>query len=247
MTTTQEKITAALVLPTGDALAAQANQATTMIVGVTIDSDSDLQLMVDELREVKAKRDKLEALRLTLTRPLDQAKQAAMDLFRGPLAAMDGAIEVGKRACLAYTRERDRRLAAEQAERERVAKAERDRIAAEAAELQRQAMVAATAKQAQALADKAAELQVQAVTTVAPILPSPVKATGSHTAKRWTVRVTDKRALVDHLVRSVTEEDLFDALVDVNEAKLRTLATVHGGKLSMPGLVVEEATSMVLR
>lgn len=241
--TTAERITAVMALPSPDVLAAEATAATTMVVGITVSSDAELQLVTDDLRGIKAKRDALEARRLTITRPMDQAKAAVMDLFRAPLAAMDQAIEAGKRACLTYTRERDRRLAEEQRQREQAAAAERRRLEDEAAA--RLAQIITTPAQAREVAMDVQALQAAAATTVAPILPAPAKVAGAHTAKRWAAAVTDKRALARHLLEH--EPALFDAWFSVEAAQLRRYATMLDGKVSLPGLEVSEAESMVLR
>jgi hypothetical protein len=243
--TTTENITAVMALPSADSLAVEARQATATVVGITISSDSELQLVVDDLKAIKTRRDALEARRMTITRPLDQAKQAVMDLFRAPLEAMDRAISAGKQACLAYTRERDRRLAKEQAERERAAQAERDRLAAEARALADKAAATADVEQADRLRDMADAVKVQAITTVAPIMPAAPKMAGTHTAKRWGVEVTDPKALAAAMLRD--HPDMFDSCWAPNEAKLRSWATLKDGKLSVDGLRVFQADTMVLR
>jgi len=246
--TTKEQITTALALPSPDVLAAQAKQASVMLVDVVVSSDAELQLMTDELRQAKAKRDAIEDRRLQITRPLDQSKASVMDLFRAPLAIMDAAIEAGKRACLTYTRERDARIAREQREAQEKADAERRRLQAEADALAlkaRQEAMAGNAAVAEATAAVATQKMQEALTTVAPIYTAPARTAGAHQARRWTVRITDKRSLVYYLLDK--DPQLFDAAVNVDEAKLRSWATLHNGQRTMPGMEVIEATSMVLR
>lgn len=242
--TTLDKITAVMALPSADALATEARQAAMMVTDLIVSTDTELQLVTDDLRAMKARRDALEERRLSITRPIDQAKAGIMDLFRSPLAMYDAAIEAGKRACITYTSARDRRLREEQAERERVAQAERDRLAAEARALEDQARAAAPEVAAQ-LVEQAAAKQVQAITTVAPILPAAAKVSGAHGRKAWTVDVTDAKAVVLAIIQRHPE--MFDKCVGLQTPGLRAWANLVDGKLDLPGMTVSERESMVLR
>jgi hypothetical protein len=243
--TTPDKITAVMALPSADSLATEAQQTTATVVGITISSDTGLQLVIDDLKAIKTRRDALEARRMTITRPLDQAKQAVMDLFRRPLEAMDMAISAGKQACVAYTRERDRRLAQEQAEREHAAKAERDRLVAEARALMTKAAEAPSIIAQAQLEQEAVDLQTRAITTVAPIMPAAAKAVGAHGRKSWTVDVTDPKAVVLAIIQH--HPAMFDKCVGLQLPGLRAWANLVDGKLDLPGMTVSERDSLVLR
>jgi hypothetical protein len=88
-------------------------------------------------------------------------------------------------------------------------------------------------------------VKVQAITTVAPIMPAAPKMAGTHTAKRWGVEVQNSRALAIAMLRD--HPDMFDSCWAPNEAKLRSWATLKDGKLSVDGLRVFQADTMVLR
>ena len=79
------------------------------------------------LKIVKAKYKDLDAKRKEITKPLDQAKKAVMDLFREPLEILNKAEYSIKLMMIAYTDEQDRLRREEQRKAELAAKAEEDR------------------------------------------------------------------------------------------------------------------------
>jgi hypothetical protein len=109
------------------------------------------------LGEVDKTAKRIEALRVSLTRPLDDSKKRIMDLFRGPLDRLVQAKSATKESMLAFRREQEEaaRLVREAQERERarlVREAEAVRV--EAARVARQAEEAA---REQARKDREAE------------------------------------------------------------------------------------------
>lgn len=146
-----------------------------------IESPAELDVAGDELRRLVARKKDIEELRLSLTRPIDEAKKRIMDLFRVPtdrLAEAEGMLrksivtyqsaerekaEKARREAEAAARaERERlereRAAAEAEERrirDEAAKAERERLAT--IERERAAGNEAAAKEAERIAREAAE------------------------------------------------------------------------------------------
>lgn len=118
-----------------------------------VDSPAMFNAAADELKAIKTRRSEIEELRLSLTRPLDEAKRRIMDLFRLPTERLDQAEAVLKRGMLSFQNaEREKqeqarreaearaRVEREEAERrQRAAEAEERRIREEAAAKERQA------------------------------------------------------------------------------------------------------------
>lgn len=167
-----------------------ANSAHELALALEIDSSGALDIAGEELRRIVARKKDIEELRLSLTRPIDEAKKRIMDLFRAPtdrLAEAEGLLRKGIVAYQVKEREeadRKRREAeaAARAERERLereqaaaetearrirdeqAKAERERLAA--IERERAAGNEAAAKEAERVArveaEKAAAAEAEA-------------------------------------------------------------------------------------
>jgi len=123
----------ALQIPDEATLSVGANSALRMAQTFVITGADDYSLAAEELRSASAKLKALEERRMSITRPMDAAKKAVMDLFRGPLAALEQAVDLYKRSMLAYDTEQARIAAEAKREAERLAQIERDRLAAEAA------------------------------------------------------------------------------------------------------------------
>ncbi len=171
----------------------------------------------EQLKEVKGAQKRIEEMRVAITAPLNTAIKAANDLFRGPAHHLTMAETVIKRELIRYQEDQERirreqqRIADEAARREReraeaAAHAARVKAEAEAAELRAKAEAEAaagrTAEAAKLTAraeqkidraeDKAAALEVQAATTVAPVIQreSP-KVVGLSTREVWTFEIID--------------------------------------------------------
>lgn len=100
----------------------------------------------------------LEELRMGMTRPLDQAKKAIMEFFRGPAEKLERAKAQIKRAMISFDEEQERIRKEEQRRVDEVARKERERLAAIAAETERKAREKADEERRRAEAErKAAE------------------------------------------------------------------------------------------
>lgn len=212
----------------------QAQSALAVIESLTIDSDLMFETAGEELRAIKTRLSTLEAARLNITRPMDAAKKAVMDLFKGPVALLEKAEGTLKTKMLAYSQEQARKRAEEQAERERLARLERERLEREAAAL------AAAGK-----AEEAAVKQEVAQMVTAPVAaeaPKP-KAAGISTVERWTFEVKDKAAMIAYVA---AHPEYLDCL-DVNSAEVRRLALAMKDKLPLAGVRVFKVESLAAR
>lgn len=104
---------------------------------IKITSKSMCQIAVDEMQELQTKLDQLTERRMTITRPMDAAKKAVMDLFRGPTERCETAIANLKKSILTFQREEKARE--QEAERKRQEEERKARIAAEQEQLRIQA------------------------------------------------------------------------------------------------------------
>lgn len=187
----------------------------------TIDSDAMLEIAGEELKAIKAKAKELEERRKAITVPMDNAKKKVMDLFREPLAMLEQAEGILKKAILAYQQEQ-RRLAEEAS-----------RIAEEAAALERkrvqeEAMAAAKAGDAEG----AAEMLMAAEMSVATPVAAQQKVDGISTRTIWSAEVTDKVAYIQY---ALAHPELLDTIV-VDMKPLNKMAGALKEKLNIPGI-----------
>jgi hypothetical protein len=135
----------------------------------------------EDLKRVKGAKDRLERLRKSMTQPIDAAKKAIMDFFRGPSDQLDRAESQIKRSMIAFSNEQDRLRREEQARAEESARKERLRLEAQANKAEASGKV-----------EKAAALQQRAATVVAPVIErTPPKVIGVSTREVWKFEVTD--------------------------------------------------------
>lgn len=81
----------------------------------------------DVSKLIKTKQKELESMRRNITKPLDQAKKAVMDLFRKPLIMLAEAEGFVKKSMLDYTTKQERIRKEQEEKLARQAKAEEDR------------------------------------------------------------------------------------------------------------------------
>lgn len=145
-----------------------ARQALDIANAFKVDSDTMYEMAGAELKEIKAKRNQLDALRKSMTAPLDESKKKIMDFFRRPLDWLDDAEAAVKRGMLTFKQDQERK---EREERERAA-AEARRIAAEAKA-------------------KNPDAPPTVVIAAPPVTKAPPKVSGVSTREVWKFRVTD--------------------------------------------------------
>jgi colicin import membrane protein len=172
--------------PEVKALTAQAENLLAVGAKYTIANAGEYEVAGLELKRVKDAQKKLDELRKSMTRPIDAAKKAIMDFFRGPESKLAQAETGIKRAMIGYQQEQDRIRREEQRLAEERARKERER-------LQKQAEKAAAAGKV----DRAEQLQERAATVVAPVIQrEPPKIAGVSMRANWHAECIDLRALV---------------------------------------------------
>lgn len=115
-----QKSQAALATP------AQAAALLEIAVDLTVDSPSMFQLAGGELRSITQKRKHIEEERLKITRPMDAAKKAVMAFFDKPLQLLTQAETTLRERMVAYERSEQERVARERRESEERARKERE-------------------------------------------------------------------------------------------------------------------------
>lgn len=217
-------------------LSRAANVRLSTAQAMSITNDKELELAAAELREIKGAMDRLEERRMAITRPMDAAKKAVMDLFRQPMQALEQAESILKKGIGRYQLEQKRKAEEEQ-RRQAAAAAELRRQEAERADqLRREAEADAAAGNTAAAMEKQeaaaiAETVAQAMVAAAP--PPVAVAKGVSSRAVWKGRVIDKAALVRHI--AANPAGLLHVL-DVNEGELNKLVNATKGAMPLPGV-----------
>lgn len=227
MTTT----TLTLQQPDQAAMARTADSALAMVESFEVNDATTYELAADELTSIKRKAAQLDDQRKAITKPIDEAKKAVMDLFRGPLELLTKAEGILKGKMLTFQQEEQRKATEARLAAERAAQAERDRLAAEAAKL------VAEGRQGEAVVKQAvAEMIVAAPVAVA----EPVKVAGVSTRTTVDFEVVDLLQLVQH----VAQHPELIGLIVTDSVKLRAYVRGLGTACQLPGVRVFEKASL---
>lgn len=246
-----------------------ATEAAELAEVLVIDSADMYQIAAEELQTLTTRRKRIEEWRLSITRPMDEAKNRVMAMFRTPIESIEKSERKIKSAMLDFKRAEDARLAAERAEAERKAREEREaaerlaREAEERAEAAREQVAAAieqgdTEQVAQALeAEQEAVDQMRAAETTAALAemaPSAMarqtgaRASGVATRQTWKAEVVDFKALViaaGKLAETGNEALLAYLMPDMTA--LNGTARSTKGKTTLPGVRVYAESGIAVR
>lgn len=198
--------------------------------GVKISNQLDFDKAFELTKEIKSRGKKLDELRKSLTKPLDETKKRIMDLFRDPIDSLSKAETIVKGAMVEYTDEQERiRLEQERKLREQ---AERE------AEKQRQKLLDRAEKaEEKGKEEKAEELREQAE-EVAPVditLASTTQAPqGASFRMQYTAEVVDFTALPD--TYKIPDIKALNAIVQAKK-----------GEISIPGVKIVSKKIMSVR
>ena len=248
------------------ATASQLAQASyDVALAVQIDSPEMLAIAGDELRIFTVRRKKIEELRLSLTRPLDESKKRIMDLFRAPTERLEQAEQLLRKGVLTYQqaerekaeqlrREAEAKLAAERAQAEQAAReaerAEREAQAAArnaATEAERNAAAQAAAEAANAREEAQLQIELAEVAPM-PVIAEPPKPEGISTRQTYKAEVTDLRALVlGAAERAQRGDDSLLAFLMPDTKALAGAARAMRNKLNVPGVRVYPEESLSVR
>lgn len=230
-----------------------------------ITSQSVCAVAAVELRQIVTKRKELNEARLRITRPMDEAKAAVMDLFRPALERLEQAETFLKGKVDGFLALEEQRRKEEEARQAELRRQEQERIAKEAAEARAKAEAEAAEKQrladealqagnqeaaalALAAADEirseAAQAQEAAVMQAA-VMPAPIvsdtKVKGISRSQKWKAELVSKLDLIKH----VAAHPEYLHLLDVNMPAANALARAQRENLNVAGLkaVVDHTVS----
>lgn len=143
--------------PEARELAASAGQIAERAKTIVVTSAVEYEFAGEELREIKGRQKRLEELRTSITKPINDSLRKINEFFAGPKARLEEAERAYKRGMVEYDQklERERREAQRKAEEE--AAAERRKAEAAAAEARRKAQEEADRLQREAAEKRAAE------------------------------------------------------------------------------------------
>jgi len=169
----------------------------------------------ESLKTIKGAAERIDTMRKSMTKPLDDSKKRIMDFFRRPLEILENAEKSLKRSMLVYQNEQDKKRREEEA---RIAAQQK----AEAEKLEKRAEKAA----ASGKTDKAEELRAQAQqkASFAPVLAPTVEAVaGINTKTVWKCRIVN----TDLIPREYMMP---------NDKMLNDIARATKGTLKIPGI-----------
>jgi hypothetical protein len=200
-----------------------------------IDCDEIYDCAAEDLKAIKALQKDLDEKRKSITKPMDEAKKAVMELFRGPTDYLEQAESILKKQISRWLDAKEKARVAALREAEKAAAAERQA-------LEQQAQKAAEAGDTATMA--ALEMQA-AVTSVAAPLPDKHKTSGISSRKVHKGNVIDAKALISHVL---TNETLFAmGIVEINQGALNKYISSTEGKIALPGVENTTDTNIAAR
>jgi hypothetical protein len=173
------------------------------------------KLAGEELKRIKGAMKRMEELRTAITRPMDAAKRAVMDLFGPPAERLATAERSIKSAMVTYQNEIERQAREERLIAEREAREQQERLEAAAS----RAAERGEMETADALQSQAATVQPVAVTRETP------KIAGINFRDAWKFEITDPAA--------IPREYLL-----VDESKIRKIVQAMKADTKIPGVRV---------
>lgn len=214
-------------------MARSAASAIALVEAFEVVDASTFELAGEELRGIKRRATELDEKRKSITKPLDDAKKAVMDLFRGPIDLLTKAEGILKAKMLDYQREEQRKAAEQRRLAEEAATAERERLRKEAEAL------AAEGKHGEAaLKEVVADMVAPVATQV-----EEIKAAGVSTRKTVDFELVDMVQLIEHIARN---QELA-GLLKTDDVKLRAYVRGLGMATKLPGVRVFEKETLAAR
>jgi hypothetical protein len=217
-----------------------ANAMTELAAAYVIDDATTAEMAAQDLRKIKTEMAKVEETRLSITRPLDQAKNATMAAFKPYLERLQLAADVldkGIRGFMAREAERVQRerAEAEAAERQRLEDLRAQQAAAE------EAGDTAAAEAAQTAAE---DLEFAPTTHVA----SAAKLTGVNTRSNWKVKSIDLAALVTAAAqRLAAGDDSYLAYLEANTTAINGVVKAMKDRTNIAGIAVHNDVGLSAR
>lgn len=220
--------------PSAAVLSRGAAAALDLVQGFEVVDAPTFEIAADELKAIKSRASALDEQRKGITAPMDAAKKAVMDLFRGPLEILSEAERLLKSKMLAYQQAEQRKADEARIAAERAAAEERARMHAEAEKL------AAEGRAGEAAVKEQIAQMVMALPVAASDAPA-VK--GISTTTTIDFEIVDLLALVQH----VAQRPELIALVAADTTKVRAYVRGLGMQCNLPGVRVFSKQSLSAR
>jgi hypothetical protein len=232
--TTTIPASVAIAAPNAQALSRGATAALALVTDFEISDAATFEIAADELKGIKAKASQLEEQRKAITGPLDAAKKAVMDLFRGPLEVLGQAEGALKSKMLTYQQAEQRKAEEARLQAERIAREQREKLEAEARELAAQGRTGEAAVK---------ETVAQMVVAAPVAAPAPPAVKGISTSTTVDFEVNDLHALVKHVA---AHPELIN-LITADSVKIRAYVRGLGMATNLPGVSVFQKQTMAAR
>jgi hypothetical protein len=194
-------------------------------MALEIATPTDFVVAGDDLKRVKTRMNEADALRRSLTKPLDEAKKRIMDLFRPVDTQLKAAEAALKGAMLDYQGAERRRLAEEEDAAWEVRRKEMDRLEK-----------LADAARAKGKTAKAEALAVIAEATPEVETVAPTQVAGIQTRTIWRAEVEDMTAYVQWVIENAHGMALDQQFLLPNMDKLNAVARAGKGSMTVPGV-----------
>ena len=221
--------------PKESALTRSAERVLAIAMSIVVDSDEMAALAAAELGTIKGRVKELDEERKSITKPMDDAKKAVMDIYKPAIEKLGQAETALKTSLLTYQTEQQRIADLAAAEEARKAREEAEKLRAKAEKMEARGKT----EDADALRNVAA-MTVAAPRTVA----APTKLAGTSVRKVWKANVTDRSAAI----KALAENPAYQHLLTIDEAALNKLAAAMKNPNSpIPGVVFYEDSVMSAR
>jgi len=224
----------AITAPNPQALARGATAALALVNDFEITDAATFEIAAEELRGIKAKASALDDQRKAITGPLDAAKKAVMDLFRGPVEVLTKAEGILKGKMLTYQQADQRKAEEARLQAERIAREQREKLEAEARELAAQGRTGEAAVK---------ETVAQMVVAAPVAAPAPPAVKGISTSTTIDFEVVDLHALVKHIA---AHPELVN-LITADSVKIRAYVRGLGMATNLPGVNIFQKQTLASR
>jgi hypothetical protein len=200
----------------------QATEFVMLAESFPIATAADFEAAGEELKRIKAKEKEIETMRVSITKPLLDAKRRVDDLFKKPLDLLDKAEKAIKSGIAGYLAEIDRKRREEETARQ----AEAARLAREAAKAESKGH---DVKAAMKHAEAAAVMQ-------APSVNEAPKVAGVSMSFIWRHNVIDFPALVKAVAAGKAPLDLLRP----NDVEIGKRVRALGEEFRVPGIAISK-------
>lgn len=221
----------------------------------TVTTQAEFEIGVAEVRAIATRKAALNDRRLSITRPMDEAKRNVMELFNEPISRLDEAERMIRARLTAFQTEQRRLADEERAANEKREREEQDKLRAEQDRLTEAARKAAKRGddvKAQRLLDQADEVSERVNDSA--VAPTPVShrvptAAGASARETWTLDLpVDVRALVVACAKELAAgETRLLQFISANEVEIGKVVRALRMNHHIPGVRARRSDGLTIR